>query len=302
MQLTSISSYVAPLLKAPGLRATVDSVFAEAINFVTESHVYWSLVSEAIGNGPLNVVVDTQSPLALWQRGDQVTGDGHWLHLAGRQRLALADAPIWDTCPRYDRLAQRPQVVQASLQRLRAGLPLEAPPASLAAAPAYHTQGAFGSRPAIALVQSQAWELTDGLRRSYRSGNLQWIRVFARRLAGLGPGLTPAGDDWLAGWLVGLRAQNALMLDEEGPLLQVDAVGEAIIAAAEGYTSHLSLAFLRAAAVGAVPQAWHNLIDSLTDADPMALRTAATDVLRFGATSGADMLAGFLAAFVEEDS
>lgn len=302
MQLISISSYVAPLLKAPGLQATVDSVFAEAINFVTEAHVYWSLVSDRIGNGPLNVVVDAQPPLAVLQRGDQVMGDGHWLHLPAGRRLAVADTPVWDTCPRYDRLAQRPHVVQASVQRLRAGLPLEAPPASLAAAPAYHTQGAFGSRPSIALVQSQAWELTDGLRRSHKSGNLQWIRVFARRLAGLGPGLTPAGDDWLAGWLVGLRAQTALDIYEEAPFLPVDAVGEAVIAAAEGYTTNLSLAFLRAAAVGAVPQAWHDLIDSLTNADPMALRTATTEVLRFGATSGADMLAGFLAAFGDADS
>lgn len=296
----SISSYIAPIFTQPDLRAKVESVFAEAVNLLVEPRVYVALVSQQIGNGPLNVVVEPAALLAVLRPGDQITGNGQRLRLGRGWELELSAAIIWDTCPVYSQLSRRPQVVQANLERLRTALPLEAPPASLAAAPAYHTQGAFGSRPAIALVQSQAWELTDGLRRAYRSGNLQWIRVFARRLAGLGPGLTPAGDDWLAGWLVGLRARQALELDEDEPALAVEAVGEAVIAAAEGHTTDLSLAFLRAAAVGATPQAWHDLIASLSDADPMALRTATAEVLRFGATSGADMLAGFLAALTDD--
>jgi hypothetical protein len=299
MRLTAISSYIAPMLKQHSLRARVDSAFAEAVNLRAESGSYFALVGDRIGNGPLNAVVDTQALLAVMRPGDEVSGDGRWLRLAPGWQLDLSCAVIWDTCPDYGRLAQRPQVVQANLQRLRTGLPLEAPPASLAAAPAFHTQGAFGSRPAMALIQSQAAELTDGLRRSFNTGNLQWIKVFARRLAGLGPGLTPAGDDWLAGWLIGLRAWAELSGQERDPLLSVDVVGEAVIEAAEGYTTGLSLAFLRAAAVGAVAQGWHALLDGLCSADPMALREATYEVLQHGGTSGADMLAGFLAAFEE---
>lgn len=302
MRLTSISSYIAPLLQQPNLRAKVDSTFAEAVNLRVEAGAFFALVSDRIGNGPLNAVVEKQALLGVVRVGDEVAGDGRWLRLAPGWLLDLSFAPIWDAWPSYGDLAQRPQVVRANLERLRSGLPLEAPPASLAAAPAFHTQGAFGSRPAMALIQSQAAELTDGLRRSYQTGNLQWIRVFARRLAGLGPGLTPAGDDWLAGWLIGLRAQAGLAAADSDPLLPLDAVGEAIVEAAEGYTTALSLAFLRAAAVGAVPQAWHTLLASLPDADPMALREAAHEVLRHGGTSGADMLAGFLAAFEDVKS
>lgn len=298
MRLTSISSYIAAVLCQPGLEARVDSAYAEVVNLVTVHGHFFCLVTDRIGNGPLNAVVHPEGLLAVVNRNEVVTGDGRWLRLGGRWRIDLEDAPVWSAQPSYQRWMRWPLVVRANLERLRQDLPLEAPPASLAAAPAYHTQGAFGSRPAMALIQSQAWELTEGLRKAYNQGNLQWIHLYASRLAGLGPGLTPAGDDWLAGWLVGLRGLAVLReADDTEPWLPVDAVAAAVVQSAEGQTSPLSLAFLQAAAVGVVPQAWHVLIDQLSNADSVALHEAAAEVMRWGGTSGADMLAGFLAAF-----
>ena len=103
-----------------------------------------------------------------------------------------------------------------------------------------------------------------------------------------------AGDDWLAGWLVGLRAAAAMNADR--PPLDLDAVGRAVVGSARTRTSRLSLAFLQAAADGAVAQAWHALLAALPDPDPTPLRRAAAEIMRHGATSGSDMLAGFLAA------
>lgn len=298
MRLTSISSYIAPVLCQPQLEARVDSAYAEVVNLVTVHGNFFCLASERVGNGPLNAVVHPESLLAVLSRNDIVEGDGRWLWLDRRWRVDLAGAATWQAQPSYQAWERWPQVVRDNVIKLQLDLPLEAPPASLAAAPAYHTQGAFGSRPAMALIQSQAWELTEGIRKAHRQGNLQWIHLYASRLAGLGPGLTPAGDDWLAGWLVGLRGKTLLRPDEPmRPSLSVDRVAEAVLQSAEGQTSPLSLAFLHAAAAGAVPQAWHVLIETLGSADTVALHEAAAEVMRWGGTSGADMLAGFLAAF-----
>jgi hypothetical protein len=268
------------------------------VNLVTVHGNFFCLVNERIGNGPLNAIVDPESLLAVVNRNDVVTGDGRWLRLGRGWRVDLAGAPVWEAQPSYQRWARWPEVVRDNLEKLSQDLPLEAPPASLAAAPAYHTQGAFGSRPAMALIQSQAWELIVGLRKAYSQGNLQWVHLYASRLAGLGPGLTPAGDDWLGGWLVGLRGLAVLRGDEETePWLPVDAVAAAVLQSAEDQTSPLSLAFLHAASAGAVPQAWHALIEQLSSADSVALHETAAEVMRWGGTSGADMLAGFLAAF-----
>lgn len=302
MQLKSLSSYIAPVLKRPGLQARVDSVFAEAVTLVVEPRTYWSLVSERAGNGPLNAVVQSPALLTLLRCGDQVTGDGRRLRLASGWRLSLSGVSQWNAYPSYQRLAQNPQVVRASLDRLRSEVSLKTPPASLAAAASPHARRAFANQPAMAQAQAQAQALGAGLRRSYRRGDLPGLQAFARQLAGLGPGLTPAGDDWLAGWLVGLRVQTALPSAEQQPALTFDAVAQAVVEAAADQTTGLSLAFLQAAAAGAVSQGWHSLLAALLSADPAALAAAVAEVMRHGSTSGADMLAGFLAAFQTEDA
>jgi hypothetical protein len=304
MHLESISTRVSPLFRRPGLEARVESAFAEAVNLVTPHGAALALVSRRAGNGPLNAVVSHPQALALLSKDDTVRGDGEWLHLSLRDgaqgwRLALAKATEWNPHPDYSRLARWPQVVAINLDWLRTHLPLAAPQASLAATRAGLTQGAFGSRPAVALVQTRAGALTEGLVRGYRQGNLTHITAFAGRLAGLGPGLTPAGDDWLAGWLVGLRAAAALA--NADPPLTIEAVGRAVVGSARTRTSRLSLALLQAAADGAVAEPWHALLAALPDADPTPLRLGAAEIMRHGATSGSDMLAGFLAAFEERN-
>lgn len=299
MHLQSISLRIVSLLRSPDLVATVESVFAEACNLTTEEGVVFALVSDKVGNGPINAVLSHHQALALLQEGREVTGNGRWLNLGPGWRLSLAEAQEWNPYPDYERLGRWPSVVRGNADCLRRQLPLDAPPASLAATPATPTQGAFGSRPAVALVQSRAGELTDGLRRAFRQRNLDGVRGHARRLAGLGPGLTPAGDDWLAGWLVGLRALAELVGDSDLPL-PVSRVGEAVVEGATGQTSALSLVFLQAAADGAVPQAWHSFLEALSCADLIPAQHAAEEIMRHGATSGSDMLAGFLTALQDE--
>lgn len=105
----------------------------------------------------------------------------------------------------------------------------------------------------------------------------------ARGLLGLGPGLTPAGDDCLAGWLAGLRAAGA-----RGRGL-AETAGPGLLGAARERTGPLSRAFLAAAAVGAVAEPVRRFV-----AAPDAARLQG--LLGLGATSGADLLAGYLLA------
>jgi hypothetical protein len=295
MRIESLSSRIEPQLCRPGLRATVASTYAEACNLVSEEGVVFSLVSQEIGDGPLNAVVSENKVLALMQPNNQITGNGTWLHLGPGWRLDLSSATIWDPCPDCSQFSRWPQVVRTNLAWLRSAVPLNAPQESLAAHPAFPVRGAFGAPQTAGLANVQAARLIQGLLRAYQQGDVRWIKVFARRLSGLGPGLTPAGDDWMAGWLVGLRIR--LMVDDEfEPPLPTHMVAETVIRAAHGRTNLLSLAFLQAAADCAVPRSWHDLLGSLVNADPTPVRQATAEVMRYGATSGSDMLAGFLTA------
>ena len=103
-------------------------------------------------------------------------------------------------------------------------------------------------------------------------------------LLGLGPGLTPSGDDCVLGWLVGARVGPPMgrgLAERAGPML---------LAAAAERTGALSRAFLAAAVEGHVAELLHRFVTAPDDARLAGL-------LALGETSGADLLAGYLVAW-----
>jgi hypothetical protein len=101
-------------------------------------------------------------------------------------------------------------------------------------------------------------------------------------LLGLGPGLTPSGDDLLCGALLALHAIDRVDTSRD--------LHAAIAHAAPSATSPLSNAFLRAAAEGQGFETLHTMIIALLEYRPFAHDL---EVLgRIGHTSGWDALAG----------
>ncbi len=101
------------------------------------------------------------------------------------------------------------------------------------------------------------------------------VRIGAYRLAGLGNGLTPSGDDLLMGIIYGLwvwRPDKELM--------------HLIVETAVPRTTTLSAAFLKAAAEGEATIHWHNLINEHSD--------AVNQILAIGDSSGRDAWTGFI--------
>jgi len=105
----------------------------------------------------------------------------------------------------------------------------------------------------------------------------------AEPLLGLGPGLTPSGDDCLVGWATGMRAVGA------AERCVVEGMAAKLLAAAAERTTALSRAFLAAALAGDVAEPVHRFVRS-PDAHGLSV------LLALGATSGADLLAGYLLA------
>jgi hypothetical protein len=140
-------------------------------------------------------------------------------------------------------------------------------------------------------VALAARPLILALNEAARHGDLQSAVEAAGRLIGLGPGLTPSGDDFLIGFLAGMRI---------GP---PDAVREAFIARFSAEVIHLSIhtndisrALLLDAARGDTPECIIALVDSIRAGQPESIYAAAGSLLATGSTSGADTLFGFLSA------
>jgi Protein of unknown function (DUF2877) len=117
------------------------------------------------------------------------------------------------------------------------------------------------------------------------------IQNMAQHLCGRGPGLTPTGDDILAGWM----AANWLLHGAHPRLLLAY---QDILAIAERQTHLLSQCWLRYAAEGYVAEPIGLLLQALTQENEMELAASTEAVLALGATSGRDVIQGILLGVV----
>ena len=109
----------------------------------------------------------------------------------------------------------------------------------------------------------------------------------AAQLIGLGPGLTPSGDDYLGGVLVALRWL--------GRGAQADSLWRWLEPRLAGQTSAISAAHLAAAASGQIHEALHEVLENLAAWQPPDLHPSLAKLETVGHSSGWDALAGIVA-------
>jgi hypothetical protein len=270
------------------------AVFEHACNLVTPGGHVVALVLPRIGDGPLNIVVEGKpDDFAAVQPGMSARLEGKRLRVGGLE-IVLEEAVVWEPRPDWDRLRAGLHDITVRLPFLWALSMRHAPAGSLlplawgwyveliegrAGGPG-RPAGAGSVYGAFAMV---AREGAEALRVGW-GGDPGQLRRGAARLAGLGSGLTPAGDDFLAGamlwaWLAHSHPSEFC---------------RTVIAAAAPRTTTLSAAFLRAAAGGECNAPWHTMLTALEGGMEEILAPSVQEVLAHGATSGADALAGFL--------
>jgi hypothetical protein len=266
-------------LDEPDSSARVLATFDDVWDLETPAGEVLAVVTPSIGDGPLNVVVGGEYALSAAPE----PGDPAWLGLTclkvGALEIGLAEAAVWE--PRPDWAALRACWAKAGdrVSKLRRICEEEGAGGSLLALLDQPQNGHSVQAIGGAAAQQAVRSLKAGW-----AGDRSLLLKGAQKLAGLGGGLTPSGDDFLAGLMLWA------WLAHPNP----DAYCRAILEAAEGRTTTLSAAFLRAAARGECSARWHSLLTELLDIDERSLRAAARGVISHGATSGADAVAGFV--------
>jgi hypothetical protein len=109
-----------------------------------------------------------------------------------------------------------------------------------------------------------------------------------RSLLGLGPGLTPSGDDFLMGIFAVINLHG-------GPLHAYTSLCQGILWQASQRTNDISLAALKQAASGLVRDSIVKLIDTLAYGTQDLLLPRIAEVLRIGSSSGTDIAMGIYA-------
>lgn len=238
----------------------------------------------ALGAGPLNALAGPDGALPDWQEtglypGEPVAPENGGFHIGAIRFPAFAGTQLHEPpCGPFDWSANGLAAALALLSdalhgfELSDGLaPLLRPDDSARSGGSLPIERA---QPAISTLS--AWLGGDTPRRPPRES--------VEKLIGLGPGLTPSGDDFLGGAMIALSmsgyAESAAAL-----------AGPALAAARDG-TNRISQAHLRAAARGLGADALHRGIDALARGDGKSLAEALQGLDAIGHSSGWDALAG----------
>ena len=153
--------------------------------------------------------------------------------------------------------------------------------------------GAVRSAALSPLAQAVRSRLS-ALRTACKERRPQAVAASAKRLVGLGPGLTPAGDDLLIGWLAG-----AALLIPDPAREEMAAVLRRAIRVCLSETTDVSRAHLEDALDGQFSERLSRFANALSAActgrEP-EVQDALCALAGFGASSGLDAAAGLLAA------
>lgn len=266
VQAVSVSTLLAPLFDTASRahRGEVVSVHASAVNLLIDGALVTIASAGAGGLPNALLVADPFEPRALGVRpGMAVSIANDRLTIGdGRVRIATGSAHRW-----------RPE-----LRPMRAPLDLGLR-VDVARRVAQPGGGLRGIVPATAAFASLA--------EAFAAGSEASIVDAGRALVGLGAGLTPAGDDVLVGLTAGLTTLG------DG---RARGFAGAWAGHATGRTTMVAESFHRHAAGGAYSERLHDVLRAIltdpVDAIPAAVRFA----VAWGATSGADTLAGMLLA------
>jgi hypothetical protein len=274
-----------------GGTARVLHVFEGSCNLIDKRDEILSLVTADLDAGPFSVLVEPHAPaFDQWvQPHTPVTLPGEGLFLGG-VNIDLHNAETWD--PRLDLEAFNRSVHDLVdwLPILREVLATYAPENSLGRLPfrsrtnggAMTHLGTGFSESFLQAASLPAATLCQGL----VQGDLDAIQNGAAALAGLGPGLTPAGDDFILGAALG----TCLIY----PYERAEPLVALVAASAVPRTTVLSAAWIKAAARAEAGKRWHNLFDALSAKNEAMFEESLVNLVAVGHTSGSDALAGFL--------
>jgi hypothetical protein len=266
-----------------GARGRVHSVFQRSAYLSIEGRLI-CLGSPALGDGPLNLICRPwpreKATLAGMEVGEPVCIE-RWLLLVGHSvAVSLAGAEAWTPGPAKQWDQARLELGLAALARaLPEALPEEGLAALLRAG-----GGGLGDVPQEMAVRRAAVGVGRLVAKAMAEGTYKGGTEPVARLIGLGPGLTPSGDDFLAGVLVALSILDRSALR--------DSLWQAVQPLVAALTTDISGAHLTAAAAGFGSAALHDLLNAVSAGDTSSIRGHLEAVAGIGHTSGFDGLAG----------
>jgi hypothetical protein len=254
------------------------SRFGKAVNYRLKNRIV-SLVSKGVGGGPNNIVFQ-----------DSLSFETPWLEIADNSVRGVSGTVELEREKRYSSRVQFSAVERgifmARLDILKRHVISASPPRSLSYLLVEECDAPKDS------------EFDEAVRGRIREG---WACLkggdyerSASLLTGTGYGLTPAGDDFISGYLSGL------FIDERLFGVNHTAIRRSIFSCSRK-TNVLSLNYIRFAYEGCFYERAKRLLSAIMGRGFENLEVLSNEMISIGETSGTDFAVGLLCAFSSKD-
>ena len=285
LSVTVLGNFASSVL-LPGTQFEVEALFERSL-YLSDGKSFICIGEETIGAGPLNMLVAADQVEASFTDGIdrkskvEVLKISKELWIGESLVLDFAAAGIWSP-PALPDLSRETGMDETQRQVCKVMARLTPFAGGHETGDGSATEIAFRRRAGPAVQSFRQWlkEVLPG-DAAVRPPGEDIVR-----LIGLGPGLTPSGDDFLGGALIALRA---LRCDRAA-----DELASAVLKAGEARTHGISLQHLRCAAEGQGHEALHAFLLSLLMPKPEQMEQTLSRLVRLGHSSGADMAHGAL--------
>jgi len=286
----------------PEEKAVVESVFEHAVYLNGGNDTLVKLITDRDYIGPASIVVFNEGHAdfksAGIREGTEVIFSGDSLHAVGDGfSVDLLDAEIWNAppaplgCRSLEEMNLNMRVLRDVIYThpSREGLvPL------LESVELLGPMQVFLRAQTPPSVSERARPYIERLMWALFSGDLKAAAENAGHILGLGPGLTPSCDDFLAGLVFSLKRGVNVLFNENAAALSgfINKLGDEIIKSAKSKTTIYSLSYLTEAAHGEAPAPAWGLVYVIASKGPDETAALSRKLVQMGETSGADTAVG----------
>ena len=297
----TIGATAAQLLTRDGVIGKIDGVFDRTVNILTRDNEILTLARIDVGNSPVTIILNLPPDVGITSfdidNEAEVVKSGSSVYVLGSDVIInLRGATLWRI--------ERPIKIKLTVIEICRNCDI-----------AKNVGVKYGKHGGLADIMAYYDEIVKGdtvngqelnpfsrhalpriiaLIKAVPDRNIDAVANAVKGLIGLGHGLTPSGDDVLAGFMISL-----LLVTEafDGEIAHAREINQTIISMVDGQTTFLSEKSLEYAAQGESPELVYNLLLAIVTGTEEQVESATLALLEVGHFSGTDMLFGILLGF-----
>ncbi|QED49127.1 DUF2877 domain-containing protein [Cytobacillus dafuensis] len=261
-------------------RGFVHSVFNCTFNIRNlESDELFTIVCKKTDNGPNTLVVDVEDfKNTSIEVNDPVMVMKKSLHIGDKLHISIRDCEKWESI--LPDFPKEIEMVKRNLNIVKDYIEVHGKSGGVKPDSASNL---LFSKEVSRILDEQSRKLIHEL----LNGRISNALNYAVSLIGLGPGLTPSGDDFLVGLFTIMNIKNCYLFSNQS-------FCEEVVKKAKALTNDISYMALKKASIGKVRESIIQLVHAIMKGKDEELILSLNKVLNIGSSSGTDIALGLV--------